>query len=133
MGLPPIPRVGVMAAALVIAAVALFFLPQLLGLGSNDGVGQPTPSPTANGEASPTASPEPTEAAAPTPQIYIVASGDTMSRIASRFGVPLDVLIAANRETIPNPDRLDIGDEVIIPAPGTGSSPSPGDEASTVP
>jgi murein DD-endopeptidase MepM/ murein hydrolase activator NlpD len=75
-------------------------------------------------------------APAPTPQTYVVASGDTMSKIASRFGVSLDDLIAANRETVPDPDRLDVGDILIIPLPSAapglpsaspsgGPSPSP--------
>jgi LysM repeat protein len=49
--------------------------------------------------------------------VYIVQSGDTMSRIANRFGIALGDLIAANQQTIPDPDRLQIGDTVIIPVP----------------
>jgi LysM repeat protein len=117
MGLPAIPRVGVMAAALALAAIALFFLPQILGLGSDDGNG---PGPGASGSpgvsSQPSASLAPTPVPQPTPQLYIVAPGDTMSRIANRFGVSLDQLIEANRENIPDPDALQIGDEVIIPA-----------------
>jgi LysM repeat protein len=54
-----------------------------------------------------------------------------MSTIADRFGVPLAALIEANRETIPNPDLLQIDQEVIIPLaapttlPGVTPSPSP--------
>jgi LysM repeat protein len=66
--------------------------------------------------AQPSASIAPTPVPQRTPQLYIVAPGDTMSRIANRFGVPLDQLIEANRENIPDPDALQIGDEVIIPA-----------------
>ena len=63
-------------------------------------------------------------APAPTPVVYVVASGDTLSSIAARFGVTLDALIEANRETIPNPDRLAIGDQLIIPvAPAAPTSP----------
>jgi LysM repeat protein len=44
-----------------------------------------------------------------------VKANDTMSKIANRFDVPLDELIAANAANIPNPDRLAIGDVVNIP------------------
>jgi LysM repeat protein len=127
--LPPL-MLGVVAVAL--AAVALFFLPTLIGFvtaprestgpttgpGSSAAVTSPTPG-------VPTAVPEPTQ------QIYLVQSGDTMSKIANRFGIPLQTLIDANKTTVPNPDRLDIGQEVIIPTttptalPGVEGSPSP--------
>jgi len=119
VGLPPLPRVGVMAIALVVVAIGLFFLPQLLGVGnkpgqSGGGGGGTTPAPTA---AAPSISLEPTAPPAPTPQTYVVKSGDTLSKIANRFNVPLDQLIAANKDTISNPDALQIGDTLIIPAP----------------
>jgi nucleoid-associated protein YgaU len=120
IGLPSIPPVGMMVAAIVIAALALFFLPTLLGFGGPDGgTGTATPSPSTGGSAGPSGSVEPTAAPAPTPQTYVVQSGDTMSRIASQFGVSLDALIAANRETVPDPDKLDVGDILIIPGPSS--------------
>ncbi|MBI2763033.1 MAG: LysM peptidoglycan-binding domain-containing protein [Chloroflexi bacterium] len=132
--LPPI-FLGI--AAVVIAALALFFLPALLGVGNP----QPTPgaSPTAGSSAGvASASPaEPTALPEPTAQVYLVEAGDTMSRIANRFGVPLQVLIDANKVTIPNPDKLTIGQEVIIPStaptlvPDAGGTPMP--DASTSP
>ena len=54
-----------------------------------------------------------------------------MSKIANRFGIPLQTLIDANKATIPNPDKIKIGDQVIIPAaapttlPGVDASASP--------
>jgi LysM repeat protein len=126
-----------MAAAIIVAALALFFLPALLGIGGpGGGTGTATPSPSPGTSAGPSGSVEPTGAPAPTPQTYVVATGDTMSNIASRFGVSLDDLIAANRETVPDPDKLDVGDILIIPlpsaapglptaAPSGGASPSP--------
>ncbi len=59
----------------------------------------------------------------PTAQVYVVQAGDTMSRIANRFGVPLAVLVDANKDTIPNPDVLEIGQEVIIPPVAPTSLP----------
>jgi len=129
LSLPPI-MLGVVAVAL--AAVALFFLPTLVGIlttpGSSAG---PTGGPGSSvAAASPTVA-APTEVPAPTPQVYLVQAGDTMSKIANRFGVPLQALIDANKATIPNPDSLQIDQEVIIPAstptslPGVEPSPSP--------
>jgi hypothetical protein len=131
--LPGLPRIGVMAAAIGIAALALFFLPAVLGWFGDDGGGgggSATPSPSAPIVE---ASPSPTVPPAPTPQFYIVRSGDTMSKIANRFGVTVDDLIEANKDTIKNPDLIAIGDRVIIPVPepdsfedpGTGASPAP--------
>jgi len=74
---------------------------------------------------------QPTAVPGPTMQVYIVQAGDTMSRIANQFGVPLQTLIDANKEAIPNPNTLQIGQEVIIPVtaptsvPDAGVSPSP--------
>jgi LysM repeat protein len=47
-----------------------------------------------------------------------------MSKIAKKFGVSLDDLIAANKDNIKNPDKLGVGNEVIIPLP-----PSEGESA----
>ncbi|MBF8290786.1 MAG: putative lysin domain protein [Chloroflexi bacterium] len=134
IGLPSLslPPILLGLAAVAIAAVALFFLPALLGVGNApEASSAATASPSPSGIAS-TATPfEPTQVPGPTPQIYLVQSGDTMSRIASKFGIPLQVLIDANAVTIPNPDVLDIGQEVIIPSiaptsvPDAGGTPSP--------
>ncbi len=126
VGMPPLPRVVVMAGALALAAVALFFLPALFGGGAdNPGVGA-SPSPTA---AIATPSPDPTPVPAPTPQVYVVEAGDTLSRIATSFGLTVDELLAANKDTIENPNLISVGDEIIIPVPPPdevdGGSPDP--------
>jgi hypothetical protein len=117
-----VPPILVSVIALALAAAVLFALPGLLGFG-NPGS---NPSPSTAPRPSPTVavSLAPTPVPAPTQQVYIVQSGDTMSRIANRFDIPLDVLIAANEETIPNPDQLAIGDEVIIPVVEPSDVPS---------
>jgi LysM repeat protein len=131
VGLPSIsaPPLALAAAALVIAALALFFLPALLGVGSPSG--QTGASPTASRSASPSVSAAPTPSPAPTPQVYVVAAGDTLSRIASRFGVTVEQILAANPQ-ITNPNRIAVGDEITIPtvdeaAPSVieNASPSP--------
>lgn len=131
-GMGGLPRLGVMAAALGIAALALFLLPAALNLfgdtpGSSavPGAGA-TPSPTVAVE---TASPVPTTPAAPTPQVYVIQSGDTLSKIAAQFNVSLEDLLEANRENIPDPNLISIGDEVIIPVPEPDSLP----DATTAP
>lgn len=45
---------------------------------------------------------------------YVVQSGDTLFKIAQRFGVTLSALIAAN--TITNPSRIYVGQVLTIPA-----------------
>ena len=58
----------------------------------------------------------PTAPPAPTPQIYIVAKGDTMSRSRRKFDLTVEQLLAANPK-IKNPNRIAIGDEIDIPVP----------------
>jgi nucleoid-associated protein YgaU len=116
-----VPPLLVAVVAVALAAAVLFALPGLLGFGSPQVQSSPSPSPLASttpASIAPTLVPEPTQVT------YIVQSGDTMSKIAKRFHVTLDDLIAANRETIPNPDQLQIGDLVIIPVPQASSLPA---------
>ncbi|MGH7733798.1 MAG: LysM peptidoglycan-binding domain-containing protein, partial [Gemmatimonadales bacterium] len=108
-----IPPILVAVVALALAAAVLFALPSLLGFGGQQAGASASPSvpvQTAIPSVNPTAVPQPTA------QIYLVQSGDTMSRIAGRFGIPLNDLIAANTQTVPNPNKLQIGQEIIIPA-----------------
>jgi len=44
---------------------------------------------------------------------YEIQSGDTLFNIARRFGVTVEAIVAANQ--ISNPDRLRVGDTIIIP------------------
>jgi LysM repeat protein len=122
--LPGLPRLGIMAAALGIAALALFFLPSVLdmfgGGSGGTGNGNESPAPSAAIES---AVPSPTVPPAPTPQVYVVKSGDTMSKIADKFNVSIDELIAANKDTIKDPDKISIGDQVIIPVPASEQEP----------
>ncbi len=80
----------------------------------------PTNTPT---EPPPTNTPEPT--LTPTRSgavIYIAVEGDNFTIIAEKFEVDLWVLIEANRERLeldPANPIINVGDEVLIPAPGT--------------
>jgi hypothetical protein len=134
VGLPSlgggIPRLGVAVIALVFAAGALFFVgPMLLGIGGKDGGSgtRATPRPTA-AEATPSA--ETTLPPAPTPQVYVVAKGDRMSKIAKKFGLTLEQLLAANPQ-IKNADRIKEGQKITIPAPVVEDLPGAGAESAT--
>jgi LysM repeat protein len=48
-------------------------------------------------------------------QVYIVQPGDTLYGIALRFGITVQSIVDAN--SLPNPDRLDVGQQLIIPPP----------------
>jgi LysM repeat protein len=126
--LPGLPRLGIMAAALGIAALALFFLPSVLDLfggGGSGGTGSggESPAPSAALES---VAPSPTVPPAPTPQVYVVKSGDTMSKIAKKFDISIDELIAANEDNIKDPDKISIGDQIIIPVPESDRDLEPG-------
>jgi murein DD-endopeptidase MepM/ murein hydrolase activator NlpD len=48
---------------------------------------------------------------------YTLKRGDTLSRVASKYHVPLKALTAANSATIPNPNRVREGQQVTVPDP----------------
>ncbi|HUG30180.1 MAG TPA: LysM domain-containing protein [Candidatus Limnocylindria bacterium] len=109
-----VPPILVAVVALALAAAVLFALPGLLGFGNPPADASAAPS-SAIATSLPSLAPTPVPQ--PTQLTYIVAAGDTMSRIAGRFDVSLEDLIAANSETVPDPDKLEIGQELIIPVP----------------
>lgn len=57
--------------------------------------------------------PNPTREGLQDSGLYAVQSGDTLGTIATRFGVSIDTLVAANALT--NPDTLEVGQLLIIP------------------
>jgi LysM repeat protein len=130
MGLPSVPRLAGMAAAIFVAAIALFFLPALLGLGAND-----QPSASRSPSPSPSRSVAPTVAPAPTATVYVIKKGDRLQKIADSFGVTLDELLAANPK-IKDPNKIVEGQQIIIPVPAPsipgefGGSAAPSAEAS---
>jgi len=46
---------------------------------------------------------------------YTIKKKDTLSKIAWRYNGDLNAIIGANKNTIPNPDNLKIGQQIIIP------------------
>jgi hypothetical protein len=127
VGVPAVPRIGVLAGLIALAALAFFFLPAILGLGSNGGPGGASPS----SSVAASASIEPTAAPAATPIVYRIKKGETLSKIAKAHGVTLEQLLAAN-PTIKNPNKITEGQEITIPTPEPdvpnefGPSGSPG-------
>ena len=69
----------------------------------------PTPTPTATKSPTPT----PTPTATTKPSTYTVVSGDTLTKIATRFGVTQAALMAANKIT--NPNSIQLGQKLVIP------------------
>jgi len=111
-----------------VAAVLLFLLPRLITaiFGGHGAVASPTPNVTAaaSGAIGPRVSPgEPTAEPSPTPLTYVVAKGDTLTRIANRFKVTVAEVLAAN-PSIKNANSIAVGQVIVIPTPGASASAS---------
>ena len=76
-----------------------------------------SPSPTSSGSATPTPSPTQTYVE------YKVVSGDTLSRIATRFGVTVSAIMQAN--AMSNADYIYVGQILRIPTTSTVTSVTP--------
>jgi LysM repeat protein len=118
-------------AVLGVAAAALFFLPDMLDLVGGGGAAAPTASPISS--AAVTAEPTDTPIPEPTPQTYTIKKGDTLNKIAKKYDLTLDELLAANKETIKNADKIKVGQVIIIPVPAPDeftdpSAAAPSDE-----
>ena len=57
--------------------------------------------------------------------IHVVRAGDTLASIADEYGVPLSLLTADNQ--LPNPDRLVVGQTVVVRYPQQTYVVQPGD------
>jgi hypothetical protein len=115
-------RVLLAAVLLFGAAIAVFFLPQLL-MNRPSTPAASGASPSASTAAVASASLEPTPQPTPTPFTYTVVPKDTLTRIAKRFGVTVDQILAAN-PLITDANVLKIGDKLVIPTPGPSASAS---------
>jgi hypothetical protein len=112
-----VPRIALFVGALAIAALILFMLPAIIGIGGGGSSSSASPSgshPAASRSAAPTV------VAAPTPVVYVIKKGDTLSKVANKFGVELDTLLAAN-PAIKDPNKISLGQEIVIP---TAAPPS---------
>jgi len=77
----------------------------------------PAPQPTAPATPAAPAAAQPAKPAATTP--YVVQRGDSLSRIAGKFGVGVEEIMAANG--MRDADRLEAGSTITIPGPGTAA------------
>jgi LysM repeat protein len=133
----PSAAIGIIigAVALVFAAFVLIMLPGWLSGPSSSPSASPGASSSAGASGSfgfETVEPslEPTLEPEPTTETYFVQPGDTMARIASRLGVTIEDLLAANPQ-ITDPNVIKVGDPINVPPPATpeplpGDSPTPG-------
>jgi LysM repeat protein len=60
-----------------------------------------------------------TSVAAPTGSVYIVRQGDTLAKIAARYGTTVSALMAANG--IANPNRIYVGQRLVVKGGASGS------------
>jgi LysM repeat protein len=91
----------------------LIFVGQRLTIPGASGAPAPTPAPT---QPPATGTPPP-----PSGGVYVVQPGDTLSRIAARFGVTIQAIMSANGIT--NPNLIFVGQRLTIP--GASSTPVP--------
>ena len=75
----------------------------------------PTPTPTKSATPAPTKSPSPTPSPTSTvkPSSYIVVAGDTLTKIAAKFGITQTALMTANKIT--NANSIQVGQKLVIP------------------
>ena len=77
----------------------------------------PTPTPTKSATPTPTptktASPTPTPTSTAKPSTYIVVAGDTLTKIAAKFGITQTALMTANKIT--NANSIQVGQKLVIP------------------
>jgi LysM repeat protein len=125
--MPTIPRWVLALGALVIAAVVIFSLPFLLNLGGASGIPTPSQSVAPSDAGQSSSGPSASTPVVPSQKVYTVVSGDTITKIAKRFGLSTTQLLAANPQ-IKNANNIKPGDKITIPsaAPSdevTGASP----------
>lgn len=84
-------------------------------------VGQQLQVPDNGSNPAPTPPPPPPGGGSTTPGIYIVQPGDTLFRIATRFGTTVAAIVQANNIT--NPNIIHVGRQLIVP--GASGSPVP--------
>jgi LysM repeat protein len=141
---PALPWLVAVAVLILLAGMGglgtAYLVASLRAAPSPDAAFLPTPTPTASPTPAPTPtspdpneeptaepSPEPTAAPTPeptpgaTPLEYTVQRGDSIGRIALRFGVTPESIIALNE--LRNPNRIFPGQVLLIPA--DAASPAP--------
>jgi LysM repeat protein len=131
-GARPLSRVAAASEACLLLTITLAgctaAAPPILTPGAtSDATASPSEEPSASGPAAaltsptlPTPTSEPT--AAPTATVYVVQPGDSLISIASRFGVSVGQIMAANPD-IEDADAIQAGDSITIPTPDAPTGP----------
>ncbi|MCA9884533.1 MAG: LysM peptidoglycan-binding domain-containing protein [Anaerolineae bacterium] len=108
--------ISAIASANNIANINLIYPGQVLVIPGADG-GTPAPTPT----------PPPSDGGSnpgnPGGSVYTVVYGDTLSRIAARFGTTWQAIASANN--IANPNLIYVGQQLVIPGSSGGTTPTP--------
>jgi LysM repeat protein len=114
-GLASLPRPVLYGLIILVAGVALFVAPFVFrGLTSGGGGAAATPTPSASASAPASAAPSVTPVPSRSPTVYTVKAGDTLSRIAGKYGLTVDQIVKANPQ-IKDPNKLGLGDQLVIP------------------
>jgi LysM repeat protein len=79
-------------------------------------LGAASPSPSATITGSPSITPNPSKTPAATSFTYVVQSNDTLSAIAAQFNVSVQAILDVNPD-ITDPDKIFVGQHIIIPVP----------------
>ncbi|HET8776348.1 MAG TPA: LysM peptidoglycan-binding domain-containing protein, partial [Candidatus Limnocylindria bacterium] len=109
--------VGAIAAANGIANASRIYAGQQIVIPGS----APAPAPAATPPPAPAAA-APAETTTVAAQVHVVQRGETLIGIARRSGVSVDAIVAANG--IANASRIYAGQQLTIPAPGSGASPA---------
>lgn len=109
------------AAAATAAVAAATVTPEPTAAPTGTPTATPLPSPTATLRP-PTATPTAARSTASGATTYRVQSGDTLSSIATRFGITWEALAAANGLT--SRSTLRVGQELTVPLPGAAVPPA---------
>jgi LysM repeat protein len=86
-------------------------------------VGQRLIIPTGGSSDSPLPTPTSVPTSSPSSGVHIVQRGENLFRIALRYGLTTQALAAANG--IANPNRVYVGQRLVIPGSGTAPAPAP--------
>jgi LysM repeat protein len=125
----------ILGAVLVVGVIGLFFAVRwALDSASSSPSTSPTPSPGPSQLPAPAAqsspppflqpSPSPSPTALTQQRFHVVEGGDTLNRIAQKYGVTVEAIMQANGFTDRN-RILRIGERLVIPDPGAVGSPVP--------
>ena len=108
----------------VVSVVALSGLMSFLSACGGDDVQVVETLPVLVAESTTTIPLETTTTLAANPEFYTIQQGDTLSAIASSFGVTVADIVAANG--LPNADAIQAGQKLAIPGNGTAPTTTVG-------